>query len=282
MTLTRFAGYASPGTATGAGRFGALLDPVAAAAPGKAAMEALGKLAETDFFLQIGLAETGRAAEMDIRSVAGKLGRLAERGKEGPRLLCNCRDLSLLLCAAYRRAGRPARVRSGFAAFFDPAKKFDHWICERFDASGRWIAEDPWVALTVAEADRLPEGIREMAAGMALDPFDVDGAAFLSGGAAWEACAAGDDPGTYGTYEPELRGAWFVRDNMVRDLRCLAKDEPLPWELGPGMGREVPSPAPGSDADLDAAARLSAAAPFEDPAAYEGRARPWIGGTGRT
>lgn len=40
----------------------------------------------------------------------------------------------------------------------------------------------------------------------------------------------------YGTNEKKLKGEWFIRDNMIRNLFCLNKMEPLPWDCWGIMG----------------------------------------------
>ena len=62
------------------------------------------------------------------------------------------------------------------------------------------------------------------------NPLDVDDNYFIPGGCAWHRCQnQGEDPNSYGTYG-NMKGLWFIRDNMLRDLLCLNKIEPLPWD----------------------------------------------------
>ncbi len=52
---------------------------------------------------------------------------------------------------------------------------------------------------------------------------------FLVAGDAWQRCRSGRaDPQRFGILD--LRGLWFVRGNLVRDLAALAKRELLPWD----------------------------------------------------
>jgi hypothetical protein len=54
-----------------------------------------------------------------------------------------CRDFALMLCAFLRVKGAPARVRCGFAAYFN-ADWEDHWICEYWDQVAQiWRIGDP-------------------------------------------------------------------------------------------------------------------------------------------
>ena len=64
---------------------------------------------------------------------------------------------------------------------------------------------------------------------LSFDPLDVPRTAFLVAGEAWQRCRSGHaDPQRFGILE--LRGLWFVRGNVVRDLAAFAKRELLPWD----------------------------------------------------
>lgn len=92
-----------------------------------------------------------RKREVQIRSVESKLKKLfaLERNftiEERPlhkKLVCNCRDFSLLLCAFLRYQGIPARARCGFATYFIKDKYEDHWVCEYWQSKAqRWVMVD--------------------------------------------------------------------------------------------------------------------------------------------
>jgi hypothetical protein len=64
---------------------------------------------------------------------------------------------------------------------------------------------------------------------IAFDPLDVPRTEFLVAGDAWQRCRSGRaDPERFGILD--LRGLWFVRGNLVRDLAAHAKRELLPWD----------------------------------------------------
>ncbi len=50
-----------------------------------------------------------------------------------------------MLCGLFRHQGRPARVRCGFAFYYEPGSNFgaDHWVTEVWDfAESRWRLVD--------------------------------------------------------------------------------------------------------------------------------------------
>lgn len=155
-------------------------------------------------------------------------------------LLGNCRDLSLLMCSVLRNHRIPARLRSGFATFFVPKKYFDHWICEYWnELEKRWVRVDPWMSQIYYRREILPPELFEGLLSLNYNFHDVTNEYFITGGQAWINCREyGHNPKDYGTYEDFLKGTWFIRDNMIRDLLCLNKIEPLPWDCWGIMGRE--------------------------------------------
>lgn len=167
--------------------------------------------------------------EVNLRDLRAKLARLGEleaslgRSPDdvsplpvATRLIGNCRDHSVLYAALLRTAGIPARARCGFARYFESGRWIDHWVVERWDGRG-------W-AITDAQLDGL---MREKLA-LSFDPLDLPDGEFRSGGEAWLACRAGDDPDRYGIFE--LKGWDFVKGNLVRDVSALAGKELLPWD----------------------------------------------------
>ena len=81
--------------------------------------------------------------EVNIRPVSEML-RLMHQARPAPadrsrarpneRVVGNCRDHAVLLCAMLRHQGRPARVRVGFAAYLSDKMISDHWVTEYWDA----------------------------------------------------------------------------------------------------------------------------------------------------
>jgi hypothetical protein len=171
--------------------------------------------------------DTIRHGELELRPVAAMLDRalaldprpLAEARPPERRVVGNCRHFTLLLCSLLRARGVPARARCGFGAWFEAGQFTDHWVCEVWDeARGAWRLVDAQLDARQREAFRL-----------AFDPLDVPRSQFVVTGEAWQRCRSGRaDPHAFGIMD--LRGLWFVRGNVVRDLAAFAKRELLPWD----------------------------------------------------
>jgi hypothetical protein len=118
-----------------------------------------------------------------------------------------------------RAHGIPARARCGFGRYFGRGEHEDHWVAEYGDAGReRWTLADVQL-----------DALQQKALGIAFDPFDVPRDQFVVAGEAWTLCRSGSaDPATFGI--GELRGLWFVRGNVVRDLASLNGVETLPWD----------------------------------------------------
>lgn len=135
------------------------------------------------------------------------------------RMIGNCRHFSTLSCALLRRAGIPARARCGFATYFEPDRYIDHWVVEHWDPTlARW-----------RRVDNQLDQLQRQALAVDFDPTDLPPGRFLDGGEAWQLCRSGGaDPERFGILD--FWGAWFVRNNVVRDLAALNKMELLPWD----------------------------------------------------
>jgi hypothetical protein len=135
------------------------------------------------------------------------------------RALATCRDFALMLCAALRQHGVPARVRCGFATYFAGHPYHDHWVCEY------WARDRQCWVLVDAEID---EPHRK---GLPIDfePTDVPRTAFITGIEAWKRCRSGAmNPEHLG--HGTTTGLFFARVNLARDLLALAKSETSPWD----------------------------------------------------
>jgi hypothetical protein len=128
-----------------------------------------------------------------------------------------CRHFALLHTALLRAQHVPARVRCGFANYFDSSKWYDHWITERWDGS-RWVRDDPQI-------DELQAAIITPD----FDPYDQPPERFLAAGEAWIAARSGEiDAARFGIFD--MWGLAFIAGNVLADVACLNKVELLPWD----------------------------------------------------
>ena len=136
--------------------------------------------------------------------------------KSEQRIVGTCRHFAVLACALLRHQGLAARVRCGFATYFQPGQALDHWIVEYRDSTeSRWIRIDPEI---------LGGDVLDRAESLA--PGD-----FLSGGEAWQAYRRDEiDATTFGVYGTQNWGPAEIRGNAVKDLAALNKVEMLPWD----------------------------------------------------
>ena len=153
----------------------------------------------------------------------GAFERLDQSRPEQQRVVGTCRHFAVLSTALLRAVGVPARSRCGFAAYFIPPKKVDHWIVEYFsEEDERWVRVDP------EYLDRTTPG--------AASHHDLGPGEFLDAGEAWQLVrSGGDDPSSYGVFGTHNWGPGEIRGNAMRDLASIAaKLEMLPWdEWGP-------------------------------------------------
>ncbi len=172
-------------------------------------------------------AESRTIPAMLARVVARQDGPLAAPRAPQQRLIGSCRDYALLLATLLREQGRPARLRVGFADYFEPGFFADHWVCELWDS-----AEERW---RLIDAELGADQIREFA--IDFDPTDVPRDRFLVSGTAWPMCRSGDvEPERFGVLGIDIRGLWFAAGNLLRDLAALNKVEMLPWDYwGPAV-----------------------------------------------
>ncbi len=132
------------------------------------------------------------------------------------RVVGTCRHFAVLSCALLRHRGIAARVRCGFATYFQLGLGLDHWIVEYYnDDDDRWMRVDAQV---------LGQSVLQ-------HPEDLPPGEFLSGGEAWSAYRAGRiDAATFGVFQTENFGPAEIRGNAIRDLAALNKVEMLPWD----------------------------------------------------
>lgn len=140
------------------------------------------------------------------------------------RFVGSCRDYAIVLCSMLRHINIPARLRCGYANYFNIEGEFfeDHWVCEYWnEEKDRWVLVD-------ANVD---EDVREKY-NVAINNLSVPHDHFIVAGKAWQMCRNGEtDPNKFGVSSMGIKGFWLIRGNVVRDLAALNKVEMLPWDV---------------------------------------------------
>ena len=169
-----------------------------------------------------------RMAERNTRPASLLLERVLELGDAGldqprpvaQRVVGTCRHFPVLATAFLRASDVPARGRCGFATYFIPPKKVDHWLVEYWcSEERRWIRIDPeYVDLET------PGGARA---------DDLRPGEFLTAGEAWQLLRSDqEDPADFGVFGTDNWGPGEVRGNAMRDLASLVRKlEMLPWDV---------------------------------------------------
>jgi hypothetical protein len=161
-----------------------------------------------------------RHVEKILASIQETTGSPIDQSRElDNRFVGNCRTFSVLLGSMLQYQGIPARARCGFGRYFKAGWHEDHWICEYWnDAQARWMMVD--AQLDDFQCQELD---------ISFNPLDVPRDQFIVGGKAWLACRNGEtDPNDFGIFD--MRGLWFIRGNLIRDIAALNKVELLPWD----------------------------------------------------
>jgi hypothetical protein len=173
------------------------------------------------------------------------------------RLVGVCHHFMVLLVAMLRGKGIPARGRHGFGTYFNPGYFEDHVVCEYWnDAENRWARADPQF-----------DGVWRRKLKIDQDVLDVPHDRFLIAGDAWAECRAGTaDPAKFGIFKDNLRGQWFIADNLVHDVATLNKMELLQWDFWGAMPQPDQSL---SEEELGFFDRLAALTRAADPSLEE-------------
>lgn len=153
---------------------------------------------------------------------------LPEARAPADRAVGTCRDYALMLCSFLRQKAVPARVRCGFATYFEAGRYEDHWVTEY------WHAPDRRWAVADAQLDA------EHRAHLSIDfdTVDLPAGRFLCAGDAWRRVRSGAaEAASFG--HGADRGEWFLRVNLARDQLALRKREVSDWD----SWREMPSEA---------------------------------------
>ncbi len=184
-------------------------------------------------------------------------------------LYVTCRDFAMLAVSALRAAGIAARLRVGFAGYFQKGRWIDHLVCE-------YRLGDRWAVLDAQLGPRAREGFK-----IDFPVDDVPARAWLPAAEMWLAVRAGEvDPEICGLPSAGIKGLWWCAGSVMRDAAALAGVEALPWDFwGPGVGvREARAVPDALAADIDLLAAALVPAPLDRAAALAVLGRfPWVG-----
>jgi len=223
--------YATPGILTQLGKYAPLFDALPNKIP-DLCRAIQGLLVNIMHVRQLEMTLSDeRLCEIQIRPVEQKIRCILEldpRPLTEPRpvekrLLSNCRDNTLMLVAALRHKGIPARART-------PNR------CPRNEENTKRFRHD-W--------DK------------SFDTCDVPAAKYLTASMAWLLCRAdGVDPEKFMIFS--LHGMNLLKDCLIRDLADLNKVELLKWDFWGLMEKPMDELTPDNLALLDQVASLGA------------------------
>lgn len=128
------------------------------------------------------------------------------------KLILTCRHTTLIVAAALKAKGIPARVRSGYAPYFPHEKGIssDHWINEYWsDKENRWIVID-------VDGSLHPTGI---------DMYDMPKDAFDYPAVAWLDVRAGKIDGDHFHNAKPATGLKVIGWALFYDFHCLMNSE---------------------------------------------------------
>ncbi|RPJ47748.1 MAG: hypothetical protein EHM21_08005, partial [Chloroflexi bacterium] len=220
--------YAAPWLMTGAGELSHLFDPLPTGIADLCrVVQGLLIHPLINEWYGVDLTSTQKK-EVNIRPVSEMLrlvNRLDPRPLSEPRpvderVVGNCRDHAVLLCAMLRHQGRPARARAGFAAYLTEQMISNHWITEYWDAAQRrWVQVDPQI-----------DDLQRKKLNITFATTDLPAGQFYTGAQAWTACRKGKaKSGKFG-HNRKRRGWPFMRMVLLQEIASLNKVEVLAWD----------------------------------------------------
>ncbi len=130
-----------------------------------------------------------------------------------------CRDLALMLVSMLRLHQIPARLRCGFADYFEDCVYHDHWVAEYWhQGDARWARCDPQL-----------DGMQRERLAIGFDVIDIPAERFLNAWQAWQMCRSGRaDPDAFSWWDHS--GYWLLRVDLARDLLALQNQETSLWD----------------------------------------------------
>ena len=163
-----------------------------------------------------------RQAENDdlptVAAILAELYRRDERGfvsdrQEADKLVLTCRFISILAVSILKSRGIPARVRSGFAPYFEENQSDDHWIVQYWSDK-----EDRWIAIDI-------DGSLSLRAGQTFDPYDMPDGVFDWSANVWLDVRAQKVKGDYFWNAGNFRGLMPIAWELFYDFHSLMNHE---------------------------------------------------------
>jgi len=160
----------------------------------------------------------------NLATVVAMVAELYRRDKRGfvgvrkvaDKLVVSCRHTAVVMAGILKAKGIPARVRAGFAAYFEQAEfgdvTSDHYINQYWNEK-----ENRWVTIDV-------DGCMSIKHGFTFDPFDMSDGIFHFPAKAWLEIREGGVDENYFVNKPE-RGRIVVVWALMHDFHCLMNNE---------------------------------------------------------
>jgi hypothetical protein len=154
-----------------------------------------------------------RAMELDDRPL------IEPRDPEN-RVISHCRDYAVLLCSFLRHKAIPARVRAGFATYFEELHQ-SHWICEYWSEDRKqWVIVD-------AQLDAIQVKYYEIG----FDPLHVPAGKFLYAGQEYELTRKNRNAMSRLDADGLEDGFYTIRRSLIQDLAAINKVEVEVWDV---------------------------------------------------
>ncbi|MBI5123384.1 transglutaminase domain-containing protein [Candidatus Roizmanbacteria bacterium] len=161
-----------------------------------------------------------RQAEDDnLTTTAAMLAEIFRRDSKGftkdrkveDKIVLTCRHVSILMASILKAKGIPARVRAGFAGYFEGEKvAWDHWITQYWKAK-----EERWVTIDV-------DGSLHRTG---FDMYDIPEGKFEWSSDAWLAVRQSTRDGNYFNNAGGFKGLITIVWQLFWDFHCLMNNE---------------------------------------------------------
>lgn len=167
--------------------------------------------------------DTRYAEPMFMKLLASNAGEIRGSRAVDERVVGCCRDFAVLFVSIARHKGIPARVRVGYADYFQKGWYLDHVIAEVFlEKEGRWRLVESEISDSYAST-------------LDFDPTDIPRNRFITGPEAWKAARAGAMDHARFVVSPDLQvpytRSWLsLRHHIIQDLASMCRAEMILWD----------------------------------------------------